>query len=45
MQESPGSDRETIETHSLLSHGFQINYEITCTAYSKENAYKENKHS
>jgi hypothetical protein len=36
MQESPGSDRETIETYSPLSHRFQINYEITYTAYSKK---------
>jgi hypothetical protein len=33
MQESPGSDRETIETHSLLSQTSVKNYENTYTTY------------
>ena len=36
MQESPGSDRETIETHSLPSQTSVSNPEITCTAYTKK---------
>jgi hypothetical protein len=36
MQESPGSDRETIETYSLLSQTSVKNSEITCTTYSKQ---------
>jgi hypothetical protein len=36
MQESPGSDRETIETHSLPSQTSVSNPEITCTAYTKQ---------
>ena len=45
MQESPGLDRETIETNSLLSQTSVKTSEITCTAYSKANAYKGSKHS
>jgi hypothetical protein len=36
MQESPGSDRETIETYSLLSQTSVKTPEITCTTYSKQ---------
>jgi hypothetical protein len=41
MQESPGSDRETIEPYSLLSQTSVKNPEITCTAYSKQMHTKE----
>jgi hypothetical protein len=44
MQESPGSDRETIETHSPLSHRFQINYEITYATYQSKRM-TERKHT
>jgi hypothetical protein len=33
MQDSFGSDRETIEAHSRLSHGFRIYHAITYTTY------------
>jgi hypothetical protein len=36
MQEYPGSDRETIETHSLPSQTSVSNPEITCTTYTKK---------
>jgi hypothetical protein len=36
MQESPGSDRETIVTYSLLSQTSVKTSEITRTAYSKQ---------
>jgi hypothetical protein len=36
MQESPGSDRETIETYSLLSQTSVKNSEISSIAYSKQ---------
>ena len=36
MMESPGSDRETIESYSLLSQTSVKTSEITCTSYSKK---------
>jgi hypothetical protein len=45
MQESPGSNRETIETHSLHSHTSVKTSEITCTAYSKKMHTRKNIHS
>jgi hypothetical protein len=36
MQESPGSDKETIETHSPIPRRFQINYEFTYVAYQSK---------
>jgi hypothetical protein len=36
LQESPGSDRETIETYSLSLSDFSLNPEITCTTYTKQ---------
>ena len=45
MQESSGSDKETIETYSLLSQTSIKKPEITCTAYSKANAWPESKYS
>jgi hypothetical protein len=45
MQESPGSDRETIETYSLLSQTSVKKSEITCTTFSKKlHDPKENIH-
>jgi hypothetical protein len=36
LQESLGSIRETIETHSLNFSDFRLKHEITCTAYTKQ---------
>jgi hypothetical protein len=33
LQESLGSDRETIEPHSISPSEFRLKHEITCTAY------------
>jgi hypothetical protein len=36
LQESPGSDRETIERPSLSLSDFNLKHEITCTTYTKQ---------
>jgi hypothetical protein len=36
LQESPGSDRETIETHSISPSDFRLKHEITCTTYKNK---------
>jgi hypothetical protein len=36
LQEYPGSDRETIEPHSLSLSDFSLKHEITCTTYTKQ---------
>jgi hypothetical protein len=36
LQESPGLDRETIETHSIPPSDFSLKHEISCTTYKNK---------
>ena len=36
LHESPSSDRETLEPHSLSLSDFRLKHEITCTSYTKQ---------